>query len=133
VAAYGVATAFFGITPYFVLSFILFALTGVGDTISTVIRGIMRQQLTPDAFRGRVNGVHMLLAFGGPQLGELESGLLAAFVGIPVTILTGGLATILLVGWVAWKYPDLRAYVPDPISGSIVESQTVGVAEISPP
>jgi MFS family permease len=121
VAAYGVATAFFGITPYFVLSFILFALTGVGDTISTVIRGIMRQQLTPDAFRGRVNGIHMILAFGGPQLGELESGLLAAFVGIPVTILTGGLATILLVGWVAWKYPDLRAYAPDPLSGSIVK------------
>ncbi|HEY4386890.1 MAG TPA: MFS transporter, partial [Ktedonobacteraceae bacterium] len=68
VAIYGVATALFGITPYFVLSFLLFALTGVGDTISTIIRGMIRQQWTPNAYRGRVNGVHMLLAFGGPQL-----------------------------------------------------------------
>ena len=110
VAVYGLATAIFGISTSFVLSYILFALTGAGDTISMVIRGTMRQLMTPDALRGRMVSVNMMFFMGGPQLGELEAGLVAALFGAPFAIFSGGLATVLLTAWVAWRYPSIRRY-----------------------
>jgi MFS family permease len=111
VAVYGLATAFFGITTVFVLSYFLYALTGAGDTVSTVIRNTIRQLNTPDRLRGRMTGVNMIFFMGGPQLGELEAGLVAAVFGVPFAIFTGGIATVLMTGWVAWRYPRLRNYV----------------------
>jgi MFS family permease len=110
VVVYGLATTFFGISTVFVVSYFLFALIGAADTISTVIRGTVRQLLTPDNLRGRMTSVNMLFFMGGPQLGELEAGLLAAFFGVPFAIVSGGVATVLLTGWIAWKYPRLRRY-----------------------
>lgn len=110
VAIYGLATALFGISTVFVVSYILFALTGAGDTVSTVIRGTLRQVLTPDHLRGRMTSVNMVFFMGGPQLGELEAGLVASVWGVPFAIFTGGVATVLLTAWIAWKYPRLRRY-----------------------
>ena len=110
VALYGLATALFGISSLFIFSYLFFALTGVGDTISTVIRTTIRLQWTPAELRGRMTAVQMVLAFGGPQLGEVESGLVAALMGASFTIFTGGMITLLIVGWVAWRYPELRMY-----------------------
>lgn len=110
VAVYGLATALFGVSTVFALSYFLFGLTGAGDTVSTVIRGTIRQIMTPDRLRGRMTSVNMIFFMGGPQLGELEAGLVAAVLGAPVAIFTGGLATVLLTGWVAWRYPRLRNY-----------------------
>lgn len=113
VAIYGLATMLFGLSSLFVLSFLLLALTGAGDTVSTVIRASLRQLVTPDHLRGRMTGVNMIFFQGGPQLGEMEAGLVASAFGAPVSIVTGGLATILLTIWVAWKYPSLRNYIVD--------------------
>jgi len=113
VAVYGVATALFGVSTIFAVSYALFALTGAGDTVSTVIRATLRQTLTPDHLRGRIASVHMMLAMGGPQLGELEAGLVAALWSAPVAIVTGGVATVLLTAWVAWRQPGLRRYRGD--------------------
>ncbi|GIK38189.1 MAG: hypothetical protein BroJett011_20220 [Chloroflexota bacterium] len=66
--------------------------------------------MTPDHLRGRMIGVNMIFFMGGPQLGELEAGLVAAVFGVPFAIVSGGIATVLLTGWVAWKYPRLRVY-----------------------
>lgn len=110
VALYGLATALFGLTPIFILSYLFFALTGVGDTFSDVVRSTMRQQLTPAPLRGRMMSVQMILALGGPQLGEMESGLLTAVMGTSLTIFAGGMVTFLFVGWLAWRYPALRTY-----------------------
>lgn len=110
VVVYGLATALFGVSTIFAFSYLLFASIGAADTISTVIRGTVRQLLTPDHLRGRMTSVNMLFFMGGPQLGELEAGLVAAFWGVPFAIVSGGLATVLLTGWVAWKYPLLRTY-----------------------
>jgi MFS family permease len=114
VAVYGLATALFGISTSFILSYLLFGLTGAGDTLSTVIRATLRQVLTPDELRGRMTSVNMVFFMGGPQLGEMEAGLVAAAFGAPVAIFTGGIATVLLTGWVAWKYPALRRYTHQP-------------------
>ena len=110
VAIYGVATAIFGISTSFALAFFMFALTGAGDTISMVIRGTIRQLMTPDELRGRMVSVNMMFFMGGPQLGELEAGMVAAALGAPFAIFTGGVATVLLTAWVAWQYPSIRNY-----------------------
>ncbi len=113
VAIYGAATALFGVSTVFALSYLLFALTGAADTVSMVIRQTLRQLLTPDRLRGRMTSVNMIFFMGGPQLGELEAGLVASAFGVPLSIVTGGLATVLLTAWVAWKYPRLRAYTSE--------------------
>ncbi|MCY4463989.1 MAG: MFS transporter [Chloroflexi bacterium] len=110
VAVYGVATAIFGISVSFALSYVMFALTGAGDTVSMVIRGTIRQLMTPDELRGRMVSVNMMFFMGGPQLGELEAGLMASLFGAPFAIFSGGLATVLLTAWVAWRYPSIRRY-----------------------
>ncbi len=110
VALYGLATAVFGVSTSFALSYFMFALTGAGDTISMVIRGTLRQLMTPDELRGRMVSVNMMFFMGGPQLGELEAGLVASLFGAPFAIFTGGLATVLLTAWVAWRYPSIRRY-----------------------
>ena len=110
VGVYGLATAIFGISTNFALSYFLFALTGAGDTVSMVIRGTIRQLMTPDELRGRMVSVNMMFFMGGPQLGELEAGLVASLFGAPFAIFSGGLATVLLTAWVAWRYPSIRRY-----------------------
>lgn len=110
VAVYAAATALFGISRIFVLSYILFFATGAGDTLSTVVRASMRQLLTPNALRGRLSSVHLMLAMGGPQLGELEAGLVAAIFGVSLAIVSGGMLTLGIAAWVAWRYPALRRY-----------------------
>jgi hypothetical protein len=71
-----------------------------------------------------MTSVNMIFFLGGPcadkltnslcylrrQLGEVEAGIVAALFGAPIAIFAGGIATILLTGWLAWKYPRLRDY-----------------------
>ena len=83
VAIYGLATALFGLSTSFALSYVLFALTGASDTVSTVIRQTIRQVMTPDRLRGRMTGINQIFFMGGPQLGEMEAGAVAAVFGVP--------------------------------------------------
>jgi MFS family permease len=113
VAGYGLATLVFGLSRSFWLTFGCLALTGATDTVSMVIRNVIRQLHTPDHLRGRMTGVNMMFFMGGPQLGELEAGLVANAWSAPVSVVTGGLACIAATGWIAWRTPDLRRYVHD--------------------
>lgn len=110
VLVFGAATALFGVATNFALSYFFFALTGAADTVSTVVRNIIRQMHTPDALRGRMVGVNMIFFIGGPQLGELEAGLVAAAFGVPFSVVSGGVITVLLTLWVAVRFPMLRNY-----------------------
>jgi MFS family permease len=107
---YAVATALFGSSRSFPLSLVCLALVGAGDTVSTILRHTIRQLVTPDHLRGRMNSVIMIFTQGGPQLGNLEAGLVATWIGAPLSVITGGLATILLVAAIAWRVPQLRQY-----------------------
>ena len=110
VAIYGLATAIFGISTSLALSYFVFAMTGAGDIVSSVIRGTIRQLTTPDELRGRMVSVNMLFFMTGPQLGEARAGLAASIVGAPLAIFSGGLAAALLALWVAWRFPSIRRY-----------------------
>ena len=129
VAIYGAATALFGVSSLFLLSFFLLMLVGAGDAVSTVIRGTVRQLSTPDELRGRMTSVNMMFFMGGPQLGELEAGLVAAAFGVPFAIVSGGVATVLLTGLVAWKFPMLRRY--DTPTTALLEESALAAAPVA--
>ncbi|HEY4721144.1 MAG TPA: MFS transporter, partial [Anaerolineae bacterium] len=113
VAAYGLATVLFGLSTSFALSLICLGLTGVADTISMILRQLIRQLVTPDHIRGRMTSVNMIFFMGGPQLGEVEAGAVAALIGAPLSVVTGGLGCLLAVAFIAWKVPTLRRYDED--------------------
>jgi MFS family permease len=110
VVAYGLATVVFGISKSFWLTFACLAVTGAADTVSMIFRNLIRQLETPDYMRGRMLGVNMVFFMGGPQLGELEAGLVANWLGPVVSVVSGGLGCLLATGWIAGRNPELRHY-----------------------
>jgi MFS family permease len=116
IGLYGAATVAFGLSRSFWITFACLALTGVADTISMVIRNIVRQLETPDRLRGRMIGVNMVFFIGGPQLGEMEAGAVANWLGAPFSVVSGGIGCLIAVAWVAWSTPELRHYVATPVS-----------------
>lgn len=98
VAVFGAATVAFGLSRIFWLSLILLALTGAADTVSTILRQTIRQLATPDSLRGRMTSINMMFFMGGPQLGELEAGALAAVVGAQISVVAGGIGCLVAVG-----------------------------------
>jgi MFS family permease len=113
IAGYGLATVVFGISRSFWLTFACLALTGATDTVSMIIRNIIRQLETPDRLRGRMTGVNMVFFMGGPQLGELEAGVVANWLGATFSVVSGGVGCLLAIGWVAATTPALRRYHAD--------------------
>jgi MFS family permease len=110
VAGHGLATVAFGLSRSFWLTFACLAITGATDMVSTVIRNIIRQLETPDRLRGRMTSISMVFFQGGPQLGELEAGAVAQWVGAPLSVMTGGLGCLLATAWVAGTTPVVRRY-----------------------
>ncbi|MFN8473373.1 MAG: MFS transporter [Anaerolineae bacterium] len=110
VGIYGLATIVFGLSRNFWLTFAALAVTGAADIVSTVIRQTVRQLATPDRLRGRMVSVNMIFFMGGPQLGELEAGVLAGFVGAPLSVAIGGLACVACVFTVGYFSKTLRRY-----------------------
>jgi MFS family permease len=114
VVVYGAATVAFGFSTSFWVSFACLAMTGAADTVSVIIRNLVRQLETPDHLRGRMLGVNMVFVRGGPELGELEAGLVANWIGAPLAVMTGGLGCLAATGWIAGKTPQLRRYRAQP-------------------
>lgn len=118
VAGFGVATVAFGFSRSMPVTFLCLALTGATDTVSMVIRNVIRHLNTPDSLRGRMTSVNMIFFMGGPQLGELEAGLVAQLWGAAVSVVSGGLGCLAATGWVAARTPELRAYGREPAPAS---------------
>jgi MFS family permease len=114
VTLYGAATVGFGLSQSFWISFACLALTGAADTVSVVIRNLVRQLETPDHLRGRMLGINMVFVRGGPELGELEAGAVANWIGAPLAVITGGLGCLAATGWIAAATPQLRQYRAEP-------------------
>jgi MFS family permease len=110
VVGYGFATVVFGVSRAFWITFACLALTGATDTVSMVIRNIVRHLNTPDEMRGRMTSVNMIFFMGGPQLGELEAGLVANAWGAVFSVVSGGVGCIIATALVAWRTPMLRRY-----------------------
>ncbi len=108
VSGFGVATIVFALSDRLWLSLVALAAVGACDMISVVIRETLVQLDTPDPMRGRVNSVESIFINTSNQLGEFESGLLAAWVGAVPAVLIGGFGTLVVVAlWMRW-FPTLR-------------------------
>ncbi len=113
VMVFGLATIFFGASTWFIVSWVALAITGAADSVSTIIRNTIRQLQTPDEIRGRMTSVNQIFFQGGPQLGEIEAGLVAQFFGAPFAIISGGIGCIVGVILIARKWPQLPHFNGD--------------------
>ena len=113
VIVFGAATVLFGLSSSFVLAWCALAVIGAADSVSTIIRNTIRQLQTPDHIRGRMTSVNMIFFQGGPQLGEVEAGVVAQLFGAPFAIVSGGVACILGMVLIVRKWPALLTYNGD--------------------
>ncbi len=110
VMIFGLATIVFGLAGSFELAFVALLFIGAADAVSTIIRNTIRQLQTPDHMRGRMTSINQIFFQGGPQLGEVESGLVASAFGVPFAIISGGVGTILAALLIMLKWPILRNF-----------------------
>ena len=110
IVAYGLVTIVFGLSRSFPLSVAAYALAGMADQVSVVMRSTAIQLSTPDELRGRVSSVNLLFIGASNQLGAMESGFVAALTTAPFSVVSGGLGCLAVVAAVAWRVPELRRY-----------------------
>ncbi len=110
VAMFGLATILFGVSTLFWLTMLALILIGIFDGLSSIIRNTVRQLQTPDEMRGRMMSITQIFFKGGPQLGEMESGLVAQILGVPFAIISGGVGCVLATWVVVKKIPQLWNY-----------------------
>jgi MFS family permease len=108
VALFGLATVVFGLSKNFYLSLLALFVVGASDMISVFIRSALINFATPDAMRGRVGAVYMLLVGASNELGEFESGVTAAWFGTIPAVVVGGIGTLVVVGMWMRLFPPLR-------------------------
>ncbi len=103
VIIWGAAIAVFGLTSILWLALTMLAIAGAADMVSAIFRGTIVQLTAPDELRGRISSIHMAVVAGGPRLGDLEAGLVAALTTVRFSVVSGGLACIagalLLARW----------------------------------
>lgn len=108
VAGFGLTIIIFGVSDIFMVSFAMLLAGGMLDSVSVVIRGTILQLYTPDTMRGRVAAVNTMFISSSNELGALESGLTARWMGTVPAVVFGGCMTILTVAVTYWKVPLLR-------------------------
>lgn len=114
VCVYGVATIVFGASSFFPLSLLAYAVAGMADQVSVVLRQTTVQLQTPDALRGRVSSVASIFIGTSNQLAAVEAGFVAALTSARFAVVTGGLGVLVVAALVAVFVPALRRYVLAP-------------------
>lgn len=112
VVGFGLATIGFGLSRSFALSMVCLFLTGVFDNLSVVIRLTLEQTITPDHLRGRVSAINYVFVGFSNEFGAFESGATAALVGPTLSVVGGGVATLLVVAVVRSVWPQLLRIGP---------------------
>jgi len=110
VVAWGICITAFGLTTLLPLALALLALAGAADVVSAVFRNTILQLSVPDAFRGRLSGVHIAVVAGGPRLGDAEAGAIAALSTPSISVVSGGLACIAGALLIAKFVPEFARY-----------------------
>lgn len=113
VVVWGLSITVFGLTNSLALAVVMLGIGGLADMVSAIFRGTIVQLSTPDSLRGRVTSVHMAVTAGGPRLGDLESGAVAALTSVRFSIVSGGLACVLVALAISRWAPSFLRYVPD--------------------
>ncbi len=110
VVVWGLAIAAAGLMPTIWPAAALLAVAGAADSVSAVCRSIINQSVTPEALRGRMSAIFMLVVTSGPRLGDLESGVAASLTTAGIAVVSGGLACLAGVVLIVALFPALAAY-----------------------
>jgi MFS family permease len=110
VALWGGAIAAFGFTSWLPLALVLLAFAGAADVFSAVFRNTILQTSIPDNFRGRLSAIQIAVVTGGPRLGDVEAGGVAALAGLRFSVVSGGLACVAGIAVLAWRIPQFLRY-----------------------
>ncbi len=115
VAIFGLAIALFGLLPgsAFLAGLALLAIAQGADTVSSIFRHTILQLETPDHLRGRLSAINLVFVAGGPQLGQVESGVVADLWSPEASVITGGLACVGVVFVAHALVPELARYRAD--------------------
>jgi MFS family permease len=108
ILAYCAALVLLAVSPWFPLALLATLLLGFCDSVQATPRNATIQAITPDDLRGRVSSLQTILTNGGPSLGQTQSGMVAAVLGAPLTIILGAVCCAAVVLTIAAKRPDLR-------------------------
>lgn len=108
VAGFGACIVIFGLSKWYLVSFIALMFSGVLDGISVVIRSTILQLKTPDEMRGRVSSVNSMFINSSNELGQFESGVMAKLMGTVPSVVFGGCMTIAIALATWFKAPSLR-------------------------
>ena len=116
VMVWGGSIAMFGFTRVLWLALLLLAVAGAADMVSAIFRNTILQVATPDALRGRLQGVFIVVVTGGPRLGDFEAGSVGSAFGSQVSVISGGVACMVGVAALAVTYPSFARYdAHDPV------------------
>jgi MFS family permease len=110
VTIYGACLLLFANSRVFWLSVVLLVGSGIGDTISAILRSTINQLSTPDELRGRMASINSAFTNSGPQLGQFQLGALAALIGTELAATGGALLILLIVAVLALRFPHVRDY-----------------------
>jgi len=110
VTIYGLSVLVFAGSHTFWLSALLLVGSGIGDTISAILRSTINQLSTPDELRGRMASINSIFTNSGPQLGQFQAGALAALIGAEFAAASGALIILLIVGVLVARFPHVRDY-----------------------
>lgn len=108
VAGFGLCIIGFGLSRWYMLSFLFLMMSGMLDGISVVIRGTIVQLKTPDHIRGRVLSVNSIFIMSSNEMGQFESGLAAKMLGVVRSVVFGGTMTLLVALLVGSTNSKLR-------------------------
>jgi predicted MFS family arabinose efflux permease len=110
VIVWGTAVTVFGFVHVLWVALALLAVAGWADVVSAVLRNTILQSTIPDEFRSRLSAIQMAVVTGGPRLGDIESGAVAALVDVQFSIVSGGLACIVGAFVLSSLLPGFRRY-----------------------
>ncbi len=115
VTIYAACLLLFAKSHVFWLSIFFLVGSGIGDTISAILRSTINQLGTPDELRGRMAAINSIFTNSGPQLGQFQVGALAAVIGTEFAAATSALIILFIVAILVARFPHVREYR---ISGS---------------
>lgn len=124
VAGFGVAMIAFALAENFYLSLLALAAAGAFDGVSVVIRKSILRLMSPDNMRGRIAAISFIFIGSSNELGALESGLAAAWLGPQRSVWAGGLVTLLVVALAAALAPRLRGLRLDPTQAAARDAKS---------
>ena len=107
VVVWGTTIAVFGLVDVLWVGLALLAAAGAADVISAVFRQAVQQRAVPDHLQGRLSGTFFAVVAGGPRLGDAETGMASAVGGPQFAVWSGGLACVVGVGVLLWRFPEL--------------------------